>query len=232
MIILTEKLSHIESRLPKGQVGIFLSDSPFLQKNIAFHTDLRVFYHNKTLICPPSLKRILSATLPEEIRIICGAKEPSGDYPDDVPYNAVAVGRFLIANKKTVAKEILDYAENQNLTVIPVKQGYCRCNVTVVSALWGKEAIITEDEGIAAKAKEYGIMVLLIPAGAVTLTGWNNGFIGGASISTQNEILFFGDINLHPHGKEIEDFCALYGKKTTSLIPNSTLFDYGGGYCL
>ncbi len=232
MIILTEKLSNTEPRLPKGQVGIFLPNSPFLPENIAFHTDLRVFHHNKTLICSPSLKRILSVALPEEIKIICGAKEPEGDYPNDVFYNAVAVGRFIIANKKTVAKEILDYAENQNLTVIPVKQGYCRCNVAVISDIRGKEAIITEDEGIAAKAKEYGIDVLLIPAGGVTLTGWNNGFIGGASISTKDEILFFGDIKLHPQGKEIEDFCALYRKKTTSLIPHSPLFDYGGGYCL
>jgi hypothetical protein len=232
MIILTEKLSNTISRLPKGQVGIFLPDSPFLPENISFHTDLRVFYHNNTVICPPSLKRILTVTLPEEIRIICGEREPEGLYPNDVLYNAVAVGRFLIANEKTVAKEILDYTKSQNMTLIPVKQGYCRCNVTIVSNTYGKEAIITEDEGVAKKAMEYGIDVLLIPAGGVTLTGWKNGFIGGASVSTQNEIIFFGDIALHPQGKEISDFCALYGKQPFSLIPDSPLFDYGGGYCL
>lgn len=232
MIILTQKLTDISSRLPKGQVAVFLKDSPLLPENIAFHTDLRVFCHKSTLICAPSVGESIFPFVPKGADLICGDVEPAGDYPCDVPYNAVAVGRFLIANIKTVSPDILAYAKKAGLSVISVKQGYCRCNVTVVSDKEGNESIITEDDGISAAARMHGIDVLTLSPGGVRLTGWDNGFIGGSSMTTPDDILFFGDLDLHPQGKKIEDFCRIYGKNPISAIQGSQLFDYGGGCCI
>ncbi len=229
MLILTQRLSHTARHLPKGQVAVFLPDSTTLDSRLCFHTDLRVFGDGNNIICAPSVYDTLKESLPKDINIIKGDSEPEGCYPNDVPYNGVTVGRFLIANPKTLSPLILDYAKAEALTLVPVKQGYCRCNVTVVSHKAGKEAIITEDKGIASTLEKQGIEVLLIPHGGVFLEGWDNGFIGGASVTTDDSVIFFGDLSLHPEGEKISDFCLKHGKNPISLLQGDPLTDLGGG---
>ena len=229
MLILTERLSHTLSHLPKGQVALFLPDSPLLDPRVCFHTDLRVFAHKRRIICAPSVYGILKEKLPLSVLLTSGKTEPEGAYPKEVPYNGVAVGRFLIANPDNLSGDVLDYAKAAGLTLIPVKQGYCRCNVTVVSDTEGKEAVITEDKGIASAAQKQGVEVLLLPHGGVSLEGWDNGFIGGASVTTADSVLFFGDLALHPEGGRIAEFCLTHGKTPLSLISGVPLSDCGGG---
>ena len=229
MLILTQRLSHTESHLPKGQVALFLPDHPSLDPRVCFHTDLRVFAHKNSLFCAPSAYGMLKEALPPRVTLTKGDREPYGLYPTDVPYNGVTVGRFLIANPNTLSPVILSYAQRESLALIPVKQGYCRCNLTEVSSEVGKEAVITEDRGIAKALEEKGVEVLLIGKGGVTLAGWDNGFIGGASVTTADSVIFFGDLSLHPDGKRISDFCLAHGKTPLSLIPNVPLSDFGGG---
>ncbi|MBQ0125453.1 MAG: hypothetical protein KBS59_03910, partial [Clostridiales bacterium] len=56
------------------------------------------------------------------------------------------------------------------------------------------------------------------------------GFIGGACGNiSENEILFFGDIEKHPSCEQIRDFCQKHGVKIISGKGN--LFDFGGFVC-
>ena len=226
MIIVSERL---RGKLPENFDWFYMPTSPFLPREVAFHTDLRIFSFNDELICAPSVYEIICRAV--DIPVLCGEKEPSGKYPDDVPYNAIAVGRFLICNPETADKTIIRESEKRGLKVIGVRQGYARCSAAVVCGTPGDEAIITSDNGIAKAAKAYGIEVLKIKSGGIKLEGFEYGFIGGATVTIPDELLFFGNPESHPSGKEIVEFCRKYGIKVTALT-DGYLTDFGSGICV
>ena len=87
-------------------------------------------------------------------------------------------------------------------------------------------AIITEDENIAAVAEKEGISVLKIEKGYVFLDGYSHGFIGGATVRTDKEIIFIGDISAHPDFFKIISFCNRFSVKT-DFIKDFPLTDIG-----
>lgn len=125
-------------------------------------------------------------------------------YPENIIYNAAAVGRYFIHNTKYTDGELLAAAERyinrkygaagNSIECIYTAQGYTKCNIAVID----DKHIITEDEGIfRAVSEETDIKVLLIAPKQVKLNGFPHGFIGGASGRVGNEILFNGDITTH-----------------------------------
>lgn len=218
--------NRLRDRIPE-QDGIFLPDSDVLSTELSYHTDLRLCPVGHTIVCSPSVYPLLKESLPEE-NLRKGKKEAKGPYPDDVPYNAVQVGSYLFCNRRYTDPVLLEAAEEEGLIPVSVRQGYCRCNIAVVSGEKGNEALLTEDRGIEKAAAENGIRVLRISPGGVSLPGWSYGFIGGASVSRKGEILFFGEIRRHPESRKILTFCEKNGcsVKEWKGLP---LTDFGGG---
>ena len=55
--------------------------------------------------------------------------------------------------------------------------------------------------------------------GGVQIAGYDCGFIGGCCFLAEPDLLcFFGDLGRHPEGKEIRDFCKIYGISVRSLF--------------
>ena len=145
-------------------------------------------------------------------------------YPKDVFLNCVQVGKYLICNKKHTCKEVIDYAIQNEIKVIDVNQGYCKCSICVVS----DNAIITEDTGIAKTLEENSELdVLLIEKGHVSLDGYNYGFFGGCCGLIENDLIAFnGSIEVHPEYLKIKSFCEKYCVNMVSLN-DEKLYDIG-----
>lgn len=150
----------------------------------------------------------------------------SDKYPGDVLLNVASLGNTLILNPSTCAKEILDYAYQEGMNIIKVKQGYTKCSTLIVN----DHAIITEDEGIykAVLDSNLNIDALLIKKGYVNLSGYDYGFIGGASVVIDKNVFFFGAIQKHPDYDKIKLFLDGQGKNIIQLSDDKPLLDIGG----
>jgi hypothetical protein len=147
---------------------------------------------------------------------------PARKYPHDVLLNAARIGHYLVCRPDSTAAELLQYAKEAGLTVLPVRQGYAKCNLCVVS----DHAAMTEDASIAAALRSAGMDVLQIDAGGVALPGYPYGFIGGASGSDGTHVFFYGDLSLHRYGERIATFCQKHGRIPVSLASHQ-LTDVG-----
>lgn len=139
-------------------------------------------------------------------------------YPQDVGMDALRLGQNIFCLPKYTCPEIL---EGRN--IVPVKQGYAACAALKVS----ESAIVTADAGIAQAAEEKGSAVLRISAGHIQLPGYDYGFIGGTAFLWQKALYFAGDLEMHPDGAAIADFCNKHGVKTISLVKGMPLWDLG-----
>lgn len=124
------------------------------------------------------------------------------NYPENIKYNAACVGDYFIHNTKYTAPKLLQAAQEKKMTIVPVNQGYTKCNIVVVN----ERSIITSDEGIAEALKPYDLDVLLISKGHIKLAGFPYGFLGGTSGRVGDTMVFHGDLSEHPDYIEISNF--------------------------
>ncbi len=146
------------------------------------------------------------------------AYELGREYPNDVLFNAVIMGKYIICNKKTVCNEIFLLEKE----IINVNQGYTKCSVAVVN----DDAIITDDISIY-KSVSGKIDALYVEHGLVELNGYNYGFIGGACGKISKNILaFYGSIQKCKQYNDIKLFCSNHNVECISLS-NKPLYDFG-----
>ena len=220
---------EIKSSLEKfGYKTISLPPSKSLQGGISSHADMLLFYLDKNLIIGENYYTDNKSVIDEIIKetgfnLIISENEGYGDYPFNVSFNAAAVGKYLITNKKFTAKEILCLANNKGLKTVNIKQGYAKCSICIVN----DNAVITADEGIEKTLlNETDIDVLKISQGFIELPPYEYGFIGGATGSDLNNVYFCGELKNHPDSDKIIAFCKKCGKKAVSLS-RDRLKDYG-----
>lgn len=206
---------------------VSLPAADFLPYPMSTHPDMLVFsgfgklfthrkYYEKNKNTVDYIANIAS------LSIVVSDENIGDKYPSDVLLNCALVGNKLICNPKYVSEHILFEAQKNNVTLIPVKQGYSKCSVCVVD----DNSIITSDTGIYNAAMANGIDCLLIGSGNISLPPYEYGFIGGASGNDENNVYFCGDVNSHPDGKRICEFIASKNKNAVCLY-NDTLFDAG-----
>lgn len=146
------------------------------------------------------------------------------NYPNDVRLNCTFIGDKLICNPKTVAPEVLRFADNAGMTVIPVKQGYARCSVCVVD----RNAIITDDSSVFAAAQNFLDDTLFISKGSIRLSGYDYGFIGGCCGKLgKDTVAFNGRVDSHADHNKIYDFMQRRNMRILELTDNP-LSDIGG----
>ncbi len=143
-------------------------------------------------------------------------------YPQNIGFNAVCLDKYFIHNLKFTNSRLLEYIKSIGVIPINVKQGYTKCSCVVVDG----SSIITSDEGIYSVLSSYSdIDVLKINPGYVKLSGFEYGFLGGASGRVGDTVYFAGDISKHPDFSEIYDFITSRNLKIKYY--NSELTDIG-----
>lgn len=153
----------------------------------------------------------------EKTRTLQGAS-----YPKDCVLNCFTAEKHLICGGY-VADEIIEECNRHSVKIINVKQGYAACSTVKVTP----QAFITADTGIAKALINKQYDVLLVTNNGIELKGYNNGFIGGCALTTDDAIYFTGDISKHTDCNKIISFCKKYNKKVKCLTVDN-LYDYGG----
>lgn len=227
----SERADFAFSFLKEQGIEVFqVEENQNLPAPCSSHPDMRLCYLGEGRILADckelaqGLKRLgLSVEIP--------ARVPQGSYPGDSVLNVLFLERHLFCRKGTpqkpgTAKEILQFAEQKGIFVYPVKQGYTRCSVCVVSA----KAVVTADPSISAAAEKAGADVLRIRPGHISLPGYEYGFIGGCTGLLGPEILAVcGCLESHPDGERILDFVRGHGVQVLSIpTPDGKLWDIGG----
>lgn len=201
-----------------------LKENKLIDDEINNHADIHAFSYgsghillNNGLIGEDELKRI-------GIAPVFYNKPISSPYPEDIPLNVAFTGKHIICNSKFTAKEILDFAKENDIEIIHTKQGYSKCNLCIVS----DNAVITEDKGLTCLLKNYQYNVLLISSGDICLSDMHYGFIGGASCKISPDKMYFsGDLSSHTDFKRIIEFLDLYNVKPI-FNKSRKLTDFGG----
>ncbi len=187
------------------------------------HADMQIFHYDKNTVfilkeCSKLKKRLL--------KYFKNVVEVSSDiiykYPNNVLLNCVSLNDKIICNQNTIDMSLIELFEQNKDYIYNVRQGYTKCSICIVS----ENALITSDKSIYKSVKE-DFDVLLIKPGYIDLPGTSYGFIGGCSCKINSSLLAFtGNINLHPDGKNIKDFCFNH-RVNTYCLTNKTLLDVG-----
>ncbi len=207
----------------KGIKTIEICKSNMLDAPVQNHIDLQVMHlgYNEFYTCSTQAKDYLEG-LGAMVYI---GELPSIPYPQDCLYNNLILGKYIIVGKKTNLPSFI----SEKFKILRVSQSYVKCSVAVVS----ENAVITSDIGISKALREVGISVLIISAGHFKLDGYDYGFVGGSCMLVSNdELLFFGDISLHPDYQNIIDFCSSNNVKVSSLIEDYPVTDIGSAIIL
>lgn len=208
-----EENYHIEVvSLPKGRR---------FRSEVGWHADVLCHYagDGKIFVSP-------QITLPQKkgLQRISIAEEPQEPYPGDVLLNGARVGKRLFCRVESTAQEVLEDCERRGVRICPVRQGYGKCSVVVVS----EEAILTADPSIEKAARQEGLDVLKISPGGIRLDGFPYGFLGGCvGRLAPDALAFTGEIAWHPDGESIRAFLRNYGIDTVALCKGE-LWDIGG----
>lgn len=197
--------------------------NPALPLPVNSHADLQLLHLGKNNIFVQH-EHLFAGELQKKLNIVKIKKEPGNKYPDDVRLNCAFIGNNLICNAKTIAHEILDFAENNEFNIINVNQGYSRCSICIIN----ENAIITDDESIFTAAGNYLNDALLVSKGSIGLNGYNYGFIGGCCGKiNKDKIAFNGRIESHSDCNQIIDFLNKHNIECIELS-NERLTDIGG----
>ncbi len=205
---------------------ISLPPCPSLPNATSAHPDMLIFFGDKCFVCAEEYTKIADEAL-KKIELlgysrIVTSEALGTEYPKDILFNALLIRGKIYCKDGAVSKEIIKYAEAHGLALRHVKQGYAKCSVCPV----GNNAAITADPSLAYALSADAIDVLKISPGGILLPPYDTGFIGGCSGVDQDTVYFSGNIDLHPDGDMIKNFCAKHQKKVVSLS-SSQLSDVG-----
>ena len=229
-IIIGEKYCKILQNSIKslGINALFMPDNPYVDPRLSGHTDLSVLHlgGNRLLLAPYLKGSSFSRQLEDRgFEIKFASIEQSALYPNDAQMNVCILGNKVIYNPQTGSDAIVKYLTIGNGAIhVSSRQGYSRCSVCVVD----DNAIITADEGICRSAEAHGVDVLKIRPGYIDLSGFDYGFIGGASFKfSDTKLAFTGGLDRHPDAERIIEFISLHNVDIV-YITDKPAFDIGG----
>jgi len=211
--------------LSRGYEVIKLEPSPYLAAPVASHPDMLLFIGGGALVCERRYfeKNSDTVSLIAErggLNVVLTDETAECEYPHDVLFNAAPIGEKLLCRKASTSERILEMYPDGDIANI--KQGYAKCSCLTV----GDGGVITADPSVAKGALDLGLDMLKLCSHGVRLSGYDSGFIGGASGDDGESILFCGSFERHPEGDVIADFCRRHQREPVSLSANE-LYDYG-----
>jgi len=190
LILLDKKMPEAakEKLAAYGEIVEFASEG-ITYEAISGHPDI--------FFCPTPSGLIVAPNLPEQyfrildqksISYIKGSLPVGKEYPETACYNSLVTNKFLIQNPAISEPFILDL--NPNLEIIPVKQGYVRCNLIALP----NEVFITSDRGIKKSLKQRQMEVLYVDPDCVKLDGFKHGFFGGVCGIHESSLFVCGSL--------------------------------------
>lgn len=200
-----------------------------LPPGIGYHPDMVIHPIGKnTLLVAPSVFDYYYEKLGHfGLEVIKGDSKVGMNYPEDIKYNVLRIGRHFVHKRGYTDKSIDDYYNKNGISFIDVRQGYVKCSVAIID----QESAITADKKIAQKLSKAGYDILLIESGWISLPGYEYGFVGGASghISPK-DLVFTGSLGNHPDRPKIESFVYNKGIDITYLSKDR-IIDLGTVFC-
>lgn len=206
--------------LPDKKATLFIADTKIpgatiitppsigiLPSSMQKHADLGIVIisSQKAVCSPESYAYYRNALSPYGFEIIEGKKSVGMHYPEDCAYNVGIVGKKCFLSKKACDEILYKNLIEEGYEVIEVKQGYAKCSICPID----ENSFITGDIAIYKAGKKLGMDVLLISNDNISLPGFSNGFFGGCTgMSSHNELLINGNIDLLPDAKYIKEFLA------------------------
>ena len=157
------------------------------------------------------------------MRVIFSQSALGETYPSDIGLCAALVGARLFHNLKYTDSAITGNIES-DISLIHINQGYAKCSICVVD----ENSIITSDRGAGVAASDSGLDVLIIEDIEIALSGYDNGFIGGASFKiAPDKLAFTGHFKNKETRERIEGF--LFGRGISAVyLTELPIFDIGG----
>ena len=187
---------------------------------VSAHPDMALCKIEDTWVAEKTAYDYYCKVLPEET-VLCGEVVLGRNYPKDIAYNVLISEHTAFANVQHMDSVLKRVLEKKNFSMISVKQGYAKCSVAVAG-----KCMITADTGIKTQAERNGFSVLLISQGDVCLSGYDYGFIGGASGLIDHTLFFFGDVTKHRDFEKIKGFLE-ENRVAFTYIPDFPLTDVG-----
>ncbi|HBH13380.1 MAG: Uncharacterized protein XD91_0531 [Clostridiales bacterium 38_11] len=197
---------------------------PYLMEPVNGHPDMVMMqYDDRTLIvCPEEYEYYQGKIAGKGINIIRGTSRLNRNYPWDIPYNAIRIGKTIIHHIAYTDKMIVEKATDDKLLRVDVKQGYTKCSVIHMK----NHGIITADRQLYEIVNSLGIDSLLVRTGHVELNGFDYGFVGGASGYHNGRLFLTGTLVHHPDCCLIQEFLESKSMQVVYLS-NNPLYDYG-----
>ena len=216
----------------RGFCVIKLPPEKNLPSAVASHTDMLIFRHNDTVIISQSYAQKHSELIEliknsiHGINIILCPENHGHVYPTDAILNCLKFGNKLFGRTDSLSKAVKEYAKNQDLELVHVKQGYPACTTLALPCAFA----VTSDNGMARALRNEGAEVLIISeSDKIDLPPYKFGFIGGASGIFGNTVYFLGNLLAHPDGEIIERELTKRGYACVSLDSGAdSLSDLGG----
>ncbi len=185
-----------------GLTLLLCPKNPKVDSRLSGHADLSVFHlGGKSFLLAKTLKNTAFAEklLTLGADLIFSEAEQADIYPLDANLCALSIGGRVFHNKKLTDKEIFI----KSPFFYNVKQGYAKCAVCPVS----ENTAISSDKGMIAMMKACGIEVLELSSGGVFLSGFAEGFIGGAAFKLSEDIIAFsGSLSSLPDREKLLSF--------------------------
>lgn len=201
---------------------ICLDDNPYVDERLSGHTDLMAVHLGDNRLALRPFLRSNDRLRELGAEIVFTEDNGGNSYPNDAALNFCVVGKRLIYNDKSANDDIVNQLTNIN-SKIKCKQGYTKCSTCVVD----ERSIITVDGGIAKAASLSGLNVLHIENAEIKLSGFDKGFIGGASFKIAPDIMAFTGYIINNNVRDqIESFLSERGIKAIYLN-DCPAFDIG-----
>lgn len=219
-IILSGQFPEIINKLKTDGFDCILTQpNPVLPFPVRFHADLQFLKieNKKAFILKNSDFSLDNYTLYKT------KENPDIKYPKDCLLNCLITSNKVFGNINALDHNLLDYFKKNNFELIHVNQGYAKCSTLLID----ESHAITADSSICKALRENNIDVLKIEQGHIVLTGYDYGFIGGASAKIGDKVIFTGSLKTHPQGTEIENYIKSRHLKILELTASS-LIDIGG----
>jgi len=234
MIIVDKKIPE-EAKVKLAKYGILveLETDGIVYPAISGHPDIFFCKTPELLVVSPSLpEKYLNLLKEQHLQFIIGNQAslpvrqagsipayPAG-YPATVHYNAAINDHYLVHNLKYTDPVILQSCHT--LKKIPVKQGYTRCNLTLLK----DDHYITSDTGIQKELQRNGLDGILVSPEGIVLSGFPNGFIGGTLGVLNDRIFVIGSLFHYAEGGKVRAYLENLEYEIVELY-EGPLFDGG-----
>lgn len=196
-----------------------------LYDSIQGHPDILMHHigENFIVMAPNVFDRLAFKLIKKGFAVTKGDTCLSRNYPQNIAYNVLRIGRYAFHNLKYTDRQIRILYEKMNIKAVNINQGYSKCSVCVIN----EKSVITSDKGIAKELEKYDIESLLIKPGDIRLEKLNYGFIGGATgLISNSELAFTGYVNNLKDYKRIMEFLDLRGI-SAKILSSKKIIDIG-----